>query len=76
MMAGTTVAMIDGHKWYWWRTRLCDEYYHSNAPKKLRWFLRDENDFVNDFPTKREMMKWLDEEGPAWITGFQKQAAA
>jgi len=69
-MAGHTVAMIDGHRWYWWRARLCDEYSLDGNPQTMRWFLRDDNDFVDDFATRREVEEYIKTEGPVWIAAF------
>jgi len=56
-----TMAMIAGHRWYWYRARLCDVY-SNDHPKMKRWFLRDDNDYVGDFATKREMLAWIAEQ--------------
>ena len=66
-----TTAMIDGHKWYWYQARLCDEYPGSHL-KMVRWCLKDDNDHVGDFPTKRKMMAWIKEDGPEWIAGYKE----
>ncbi len=74
-MQGRTMAVIDGHQWYWWQARLCDEY-PDDFPKKVYWFLRDDNDHVGYFPTKRGMLAWIKEKGKDWKAGFRRRSAA
>ena len=69
-MPGTTVAMIDGHKWFYWRARHCDEYGGEPVLKMMRWFLRDDNDWVGDFSTRREMLDWIKDHGQGWRDSY------
>jgi len=69
-MTGKTMAVINGHKWFWWQARHCDEYGGEPVLLMKRWFLRDAIDWVGDFGTKREMLKWIDDEGAAWVEEF------
>ncbi len=72
-MPGHTMEVIDGHRWYYWKARHCDEYITMPVLVTMRWFLKDGSDWVGDFPTKRELLEWIEEYGQEWIAEFNRE---
>lgn len=56
-----TLHKINGVKWFYYRSRFCDEF--PSKSKKYWWFLFDaDREYVNCFERKSEMLKEIKHE--------------